>query len=63
MPEEYYDLFNLYWSDVTILNGRKADGTIIQKNLTKEQLTRVEALEFKHDTELQRLLKEFAHSE
>lgn len=63
MPEEWFDLVTLFWSDETILNGRKAGGEIVKKVLTPEQLNRIEALQFKHDTAMQRLLKEFADSE
>lgn len=63
MPEEWFDLVSLFWSDKTILSGRKVGGEIVEKVLNQEQLNRIEALQFKHETEMQRLLKEFADSE
>lgn len=63
MPEEWFDLVTLFWSDETILNGRKTGGEIVKKVLTEEQLERISTLQFKHDNELQKLLKEFADNE
>ena len=63
MPEEYYDLVTLFWSDEIILNGRKVGGDIVKMTLNDQQKSRIEALQYKHDNEMQKLLKEFADSE
>ena len=60
MPQEYYDLVQLFWSQETILNGRRADDTIVKKVLTKQQLEAIEDLQSKHDYEMQALLKRIA---
>jgi len=59
MPEEYFDLVNLFWSDEVIMNGRLAGGKIVKQTLTKSQLSEVESLQAAHDIELQRLLRSF----
>ena len=63
MPEEWFDLVNLHWNDEIIIDGRKAGGEVVKKTLTREQVSRLEALQFKQDNEMQKLLKEFAYSE
>jgi hypothetical protein len=63
MPEECFDLVSLFWNDETILEGRKAGGEVVKKSLTSEQRSKINDLQFKHDNEMQKLLKEFAYSE
>ena len=59
MPEEWFDLVSLFWSDEVILNGRKADGTIVTQYLTRNQIAEVHSLEAAHDLEKQSLLRRF----
>lgn len=61
MPEEWFDLVTLFWSDETILNGRKAGGEIVKQTLTRNQLSEIESLQAAHDIEMQRLLKGFVN--
>lgn len=63
MPEEYFDVVSLFWTDEVILNGRKAGGQLIKLSLTSEQRYKLEVLQTKHDDELQKLLKGFVYSE
>lgn len=59
MPEEYFDLVTLHWSDETILDGRLAGGKTIKQVLTNKQLSEIYSLQSAHDIEMQRLLRSF----
>lgn len=59
MPEEYFDLVTLHWSNETILDGRLAGGKIVKQTLTRSQLSQIYSLREAHDIELQRLLRSF----
>ena len=59
MPEEYFDVVTLFWSDETILNGRLAGGKIVKQTLTRGQVNQLDSLQAAHDIEVQRLLRSF----
>lgn len=59
MPEEWFDMVTLHWSDETILDGRLTGGRTIKQVLTNEQLRQVYNLQSAHDIELQKLLRSF----
>lgn len=59
MPEEVFDVVNLFWSDEFILNGRLANGKIVRQYMTRAQVDQVHSLQAAHDIELQRLLRSF----
>ena len=59
MPEEWYDVVKLFWSNETMINGKNKNG-IVKKTLTQDQQSRVEGLMQRHQEEMQKLLKEIA---
>lgn len=63
MPEEWFDLVTLFWSDETILNGRKVGGEIVRKYLSQDQRNLINDLQTKHDDEMQKLLKGFVYGD
>ena len=61
MPEEYFDVVTLFWSDETILDGKLAGGKVIKQTLTSNQVNQLESLRSAHDIEVQRLLRSFVN--
>lgn len=61
MPEEYFDVVTLHWSDETILDGRLIGGKTIKQTLTSTQLNQLHSLQAAHDIEIQRLLRSFVN--
>lgn len=61
MPEEYFDVVTLFWSDETILDGKLAGGKVIKQILTSNQVNQLESLRSAHDIEVQRLLRSFVN--
>lgn len=59
MPEEVFDVVNLFWSDEFILDGRLAGGRTVRQVLTRSQVGQIESLREAHDIEMQRLLRSF----
>ncbi len=71
MPEEWFEVAYINF-DKAILHGRVSDGfdefrcrkeRMIEQVLTEEQKKQIEDLNFKHDNEMQQLLRGFAYSE
>lgn len=61
MPEEWFDIVTLHWSDETILDGRLIGGKTIKQILTRKQLSEIYSLQSAHDIEMQRLLRSFVN--
>lgn len=63
MPEEYFDVVTLHWSDETILDGRLVGGKTVKQVLTRAQLGEIDSLQAAHDVEMQRLLRSFVNED
>lgn len=68
MPEEYFDIAYINF-DEAILHGRITDGRdefgcrkekIVRKPLSDDQKRQIEDMNFKHQNEMQALLRSFA---
>lgn len=61
MPEEWFEIVSLFWSRQIILNGRLANGKIVEQKLTPSQVGELNSLQSAHDIEMQRLLRSFVN--
>lgn len=59
MPEDWFDVAYINNREA-ILHGKRADGSEVRQTLTLTQAEAVEALNGRHDAEMQRLLRGYA---